>query len=85
MLKTFSKRISNVLAFSSVAQGDEKENITAKALELSLKYNFVTPLTSMVVTKPEGNEEREAVADKPIEGTDIVIRTLLYLAFSGLG
>ncbi|KAK9406271.1 inter-alpha-trypsin inhibitor heavy chain H3-like [Crotalus adamanteus] len=51
----------------SVAQGDEKENITAKALELSLKYKFVTPLTSMVVTKPEGNEEREAVADKPIE------------------
>ncbi|KAL7986010.1 hypothetical protein Chor_011176, partial [Crotalus horridus] len=77
--------IQQLLEARSVAQGDEKENITAKALELSLKYKFVTPLTSMVVTKPEGNEEREAVADKPIEGTDIVIRTLLYLAFSGLG
>ncbi|XP_015671353.1 inter-alpha-trypsin inhibitor heavy chain H3-like [Protobothrops mucrosquamatus] len=64
--------IQQLLEARSVAQGDEKENITAKALELSLKYKFVTPLTSMVVTKPEGNEEREVVADKPIEGTDIV-------------
>ncbi|KAK9406270.1 inter-alpha-trypsin inhibitor heavy chain H3 [Crotalus adamanteus] len=63
--------IQQLLEGRSVAQGDEKENITAKALELSLKYKFVTPLTSMVVTKPEDNEEREAVADKPIEGTDI--------------
>ncbi|KAM3848235.1 inter-alpha-trypsin inhibitor heavy chain H3-like [Vipera latastei] len=77
--------IQQLLEACSVAQGDEKENITAKALELSLKYKFVTPLTSMVVTKPEDNEEKEAVADKPIEGTDIVIKTLLYLAFSGLG
>ncbi|XP_039209823.1 inter-alpha-trypsin inhibitor heavy chain H3-like isoform X2 [Crotalus tigris] len=59
--------IQQLLEACSVAQGAEKENITAKALELSLKYKFVTPLTSMVVTKPEGNEEREAVADKPIE------------------
>ncbi|KAM3848236.1 inter-alpha-trypsin inhibitor heavy chain H3-like [Vipera latastei] len=63
--------IQQLLEARSVAQGDEKENITAKALELSLKYKFVTPLTSMVVTKPEDNEEKEAVADKPIEGTDI--------------
>uniref|UniRef100_A0A673B701 Inter-alpha-trypsin inhibitor heavy chain H3 n=1 Tax=Sphaeramia orbicularis TaxID=375764 RepID=A0A673B701_9TELE len=32
---------------------DEKGNATAKALDMSLLYNFVTPLTSMVVTKPE--------------------------------
>ncbi|XP_070793135.1 inter-alpha-trypsin inhibitor heavy chain H3-like [Pituophis catenifer annectens] len=68
--------IQQLLEARSVAQGDEKENITAKALELSLKYKFVTPLTSMVVTKPEDNEEKEAVADKPTEGTDFVIRTL---------
>ncbi|XP_026539323.1 inter-alpha-trypsin inhibitor heavy chain H3-like [Notechis scutatus] len=76
--------IQQLLEARAVAQGDEKENITAKALELSLKYNFVTPLTSMVVTKPEDNEEKESVADKPTEGTDIVIRTLTHLAFSGL-
>ncbi|XP_026580685.1 inter-alpha-trypsin inhibitor heavy chain H3-like [Pseudonaja textilis] len=59
--------IQQLLDARAVAQGDEKENITAKALELSLKYNFVTPLTSMVVTKPEDNEEKESVADKPTE------------------
>ncbi|XP_034264651.2 inter-alpha-trypsin inhibitor heavy chain H3-like [Pantherophis guttatus] len=69
--------IQQLLEACAIAQGDEKENITAKALELSLKYKFVTPLTSMVVTKPEGNEEKEAIADKLIEGTDIVIRTLV--------
>ncbi|XP_070793134.1 inter-alpha-trypsin inhibitor heavy chain H3-like [Pituophis catenifer annectens] len=63
--------IQQLLEACAVAQGDEKENITAKALELSLKYKFVTPLTSMVVTKPEGNNVTEAVADKPTEGTDI--------------
>ncbi|XP_060544999.1 LOW QUALITY PROTEIN: inter-alpha-trypsin inhibitor heavy chain H3-like [Pantherophis guttatus] len=57
--------IQQLLEARAVAQGDEKENITAKALELSLKYKFVTPLTSMVVTKPEGNNVTEAVADKP--------------------
>ncbi|XP_026580584.1 inter-alpha-trypsin inhibitor heavy chain H3-like isoform X2 [Pseudonaja textilis] len=59
--------IQQLLEARSIAQGDEKENITAKALELSLKYKFVTPLTSMVVTKPEDNEEKEAIADKPTE------------------
>ncbi|MXQ83089.1 hypothetical protein E5288_WYG018711 [Bos mutus] len=51
------------------AQGEEKENLTAQALELSLKYHFVTPLTSMVVTKPEDNENQTAIANKPGEGT----------------
>ncbi|XP_070594764.1 inter-alpha-trypsin inhibitor heavy chain H3-like [Erythrolamprus reginae] len=74
--------IQQLLEARSVAKGDEKGNITAKALELSLRYKFVTPLTSMVVTKPEDNEEKEAIADKPTEGTDIVIRTLVYLAFN---
>ncbi|XP_032066901.1 inter-alpha-trypsin inhibitor heavy chain H3-like isoform X2 [Thamnophis elegans] len=64
--------IQQLLEARSVTEGDEKENITAKALELSLKYKFVTPLTSMVVTKPEGNKVKEAVADKPTEGTQSV-------------
>ncbi|KAG9260600.1 inter-alpha-trypsin inhibitor heavy chain H3 [Astyanax mexicanus] len=45
---------------------EEIENITAEALDLSLKYNFVTPLTSMVVTKPQTDEKPEdtLIADK---------------------
>ncbi|KAM9443645.1 inter-alpha-trypsin inhibitor heavy chain H3 isoform 1-T1 [Clarias gariepinus] len=47
----------------------ECENVTDEALELSLKYNFVTPLTSMVVTKPETNATSEdtLIADKLTE------------------
>lgn len=48
---------------------EEKDNITAEALDLSLKYNFVTPLTSMVVTKPQSEDEETLIADKLTEGT----------------
>ncbi|TRZ01826.1 hypothetical protein DNTS_026174 [Danionella cerebrum] len=47
---------------------EEKGNITAEALRLSLKYNFVTPLTSMVVTKPEDEAKNTTfIADKLTE------------------
>ncbi|XP_076740161.1 inter-alpha-trypsin inhibitor heavy chain H3 isoform X3 [Maylandia zebra] len=46
--------------------GPEKEKVKKEALELSLKYSFVTPLTSMVVTKPPG--ENTDVLHKPKEG-----------------
>ncbi|XP_062258267.1 inter-alpha-trypsin inhibitor heavy chain H3-like isoform X2 [Platichthys flesus] len=46
--------------------GPEKVKVKEEALELSLKYSFVTPLTSMVVTKPQG--ERTDVLHKPKEG-----------------
>lgn len=46
--------------------GPEKENAKKEALRLSLKYSFVTPLTSMVVTKPLG--EKTDVLIKPKEG-----------------
>ncbi|XP_041638861.1 inter-alpha-trypsin inhibitor heavy chain H3-like isoform X2 [Cheilinus undulatus] len=46
--------------------GPERENAKKEALELSLKYSFVTPLTSMVVTKPPG--ESADVLHKPKEG-----------------
>uniref|UniRef100_A0A8C5FWB7 Inter-alpha-trypsin inhibitor heavy chain H3 n=1 Tax=Gadus morhua TaxID=8049 RepID=A0A8C5FWB7_GADMO len=47
----------------------EKSNATAKALEMSLKYSFVTPLTSMVVTKPETEDGPSGplIADKLTE------------------
>uniref|UniRef100_A0A671NG00 Inter-alpha-trypsin inhibitor heavy chain H3 n=1 Tax=Sinocyclocheilus anshuiensis TaxID=1608454 RepID=A0A671NG00_9TELE len=47
---------------------EEKGNATDEALRLSLKYNFVTPLTSMVVTKPEDETKNDMfIADKLTE------------------
>ncbi|NXN16697.1 ITIH3 inhibitor, partial [Indicator maculatus] len=60
--------IEQLLEKRTAATGEEKENLTAEALDLSLKYKFVTPLTSMVVTKPEDHGNQDGVADKPIEG-----------------
>lgn len=56
---------------SKAGTPDEKANATAKALDMSLQYSFVTPLTSMVVTKPETEDGTEAplIADKLTEGT----------------
>uniref|UniRef100_A0A8D0D3Y5 Inter-alpha-trypsin inhibitor heavy chain H3 n=1 Tax=Sander lucioperca TaxID=283035 RepID=A0A8D0D3Y5_SANLU len=45
--------IQQLLENRSKGTEDENANATAKALEMSLHYSFVTPLTSMVVTKPE--------------------------------
>lgn len=53
---------------SEVDNQKEKDNVAAKALEMSLKYNFVTPLTSMVVTKTEDGREGSLIADKLTEG-----------------
>ncbi|XP_042362996.1 inter-alpha-trypsin inhibitor heavy chain H3-like [Plectropomus leopardus] len=69
------RRIQRIWAYLTVKQllekelllsGPEKENVKKEALELSLKYGFVTPLTSMVVTKPQG--ESTDVLNKPKEG-----------------
>ncbi|XP_017579990.2 inter-alpha-trypsin inhibitor heavy chain H3-like isoform X1 [Pygocentrus nattereri] len=49
--------------------GQEKETAREEALNLSLKYKFVTPLTSMVVTKPQGEDTQ--VAHKPKEGEKV--------------
>uniref|UniRef100_H3D0L7 Inter-alpha-trypsin inhibitor heavy chain H3 n=1 Tax=Tetraodon nigroviridis TaxID=99883 RepID=H3D0L7_TETNG len=45
----------------------EKDRNSAKALEMSLRYGFVTPLTSMVVTKPESDRSSPLLADKLTE------------------
>ncbi|KAM4883136.1 inter-alpha-trypsin inhibitor heavy chain H4 [Thomomys bottae] len=50
------------------APDNESQALKTEAQNLSLKYHFVTPLTSMVVTKPEGQEE--SVAEKPVENRD---------------
>ncbi|XP_008318550.1 inter-alpha-trypsin inhibitor heavy chain H3-like isoform X1 [Cynoglossus semilaevis] len=59
--------IQQLLDKSKSGDPAEKVNATAKALEMSLQYNFVTPLTSMVVTKPETEETGPLIADKLTE------------------
>ncbi|XP_037626205.1 inter-alpha-trypsin inhibitor heavy chain H3-like isoform X5 [Sebastes umbrosus] len=58
--------VKQLLEKELLLSGPEKENVKKEALELSLKYSFVTPLTSMVVTKPPG--ENTDVLHKPKEG-----------------
>lgn len=65
--------VATSVYFSSCSKSgtsEEKANATAKALDMSLQYSFVTPLTSMVVTKPETEDGTEAplIADKLTEG-----------------
>ncbi|XP_015426471.1 PREDICTED: inter-alpha-trypsin inhibitor heavy chain H4 [Myotis davidii] len=55
------------------ASDAEKQALETQALGLSLNYSFVTPLTSMVVTKPEGQEQSQ-VAEKPVENGRTVFR-----------
>ncbi|XP_074054313.1 inter-alpha-trypsin inhibitor heavy chain H4-like [Macrotis lagotis] len=57
--------IQQLLEKAVSASGDEQKSLEARALNLSLQFNFVTPLTSMVVTKPEGQEQ--AQVSKPVE------------------
>ncbi|XP_067443350.1 inter-alpha-trypsin inhibitor heavy chain H3-like isoform X2 [Thunnus thynnus] len=58
--------VKQLLDQELLLSGPEKEKVKTDALELSLKYSFVTPLTSMVVTKPLG--ENTEVLHKPKEG-----------------
>ncbi|CAM4731616.1 unnamed protein product [Leuciscus chuanchicus] len=58
--------VKQILERQVLLKGQEKEDEKKEALKLSLKYQFVTPLTSMVVTKPQ--EDEVEVADKPEEG-----------------
>ncbi|NXQ83520.1 ITIH3 inhibitor, partial [Nyctibius grandis] len=69
--------IEQLLEKRIAATGEEKENLTAEALDLSLKYKFVTPLTSMVVTKPEDYNNQDGIADKPIEVLNVYLKNLL--------
>uniref|UniRef100_A0A4X2L4E5 Inter-alpha-trypsin inhibitor heavy chain 4 n=1 Tax=Vombatus ursinus TaxID=29139 RepID=A0A4X2L4E5_VOMUR len=58
--------IQQLLEKAVSASGDEQKSLEAQALNLSLKFSFVTPLTSMVVTKPEGQDQAQVVS-KPVE------------------
>uniref|UniRef100_A0A8C3QJH7 Inter-alpha-trypsin inhibitor heavy chain 4 n=1 Tax=Cyanoderma ruficeps TaxID=181631 RepID=A0A8C3QJH7_9PASS len=56
--------IQQLLEEAISAQEEDQKALEAQALDLSLQYSFVTPLTSMVVTKPQQQEE---LANKPTE------------------
>ncbi|KAG8523926.1 LOW QUALITY PROTEIN: Inter-alpha-trypsin inhibitor heavy chain H4, partial [Galemys pyrenaicus] len=56
------------------ASDTEKPALEVRALGLSLNYSFVTPLTSMVVTKPEGQEQSQVV-EKPVENETATVPT----------
>ncbi|KAM3665762.1 inter-alpha-trypsin inhibitor heavy chain H4-like isoform 2-T2 [Ammospiza maritima maritima] len=56
--------IQQLLEKAISAQEEDHKALEAQALDLSLRYSFVTPLTSMVVTKPQQQEE---LANKPTE------------------
>lgn len=68
MLGEYVVRLWNFLSdcIRMKLSGAEKQAAKEEALRLSLKFNFVTPLTSMVVTKPQGEETD--VLHKPKEG-----------------
>ncbi|XP_071351222.1 inter-alpha-trypsin inhibitor heavy chain H3-like [Trachinotus anak] len=61
--------IQQLLEDSNIGTQQEKDIMTAKALDMSLQYSFVTPLTSMVVTKPETDDGSNSplIADKLTE------------------
>ncbi|XP_047439700.1 inter-alpha-trypsin inhibitor heavy chain H3-like [Mugil cephalus] len=61
--------IQQLLDKSDTSSQQEKGAITAKALDMSLQYSFVTPLTSMVVTKPDAEDAagNAFIADKLTE------------------
>ncbi|XP_026198345.1 inter-alpha-trypsin inhibitor heavy chain H3-like [Anabas testudineus] len=48
--------IQQLLEKSDIGTQQERDSISARALNISMRYSFVTPLTSMVVTKPETEE-----------------------------
>lgn len=48
-------------------EGKEKANVSAKALQVSLAYQFVTPLTSMTV-RAWRIDGLEPIIDKPLDG-----------------
>lgn len=52
---------------SDLGTQQERDARTARALNMSLQYSFVTPLTSMVVTRPEASDG-PLIADKLTEG-----------------
>uniref|UniRef100_A0A8C3X5G0 Inter-alpha-trypsin inhibitor heavy chain 4 n=1 Tax=Catagonus wagneri TaxID=51154 RepID=A0A8C3X5G0_9CETA len=73
--------IQQLLEQTVSASDAEKQALEARALSLSLNYSFVTPLTSMVITKPEGQEQSQ-VAEKPVENGGYPINVVQFINLS---
>jgi len=80
------KALPGVAAHNSAVTATQNEAIDAEILEMALKYEFVTPLTAMVVTKPEielanrtsnGTASLNVVGDGEIEG-DTPEKSMLF-------
>ncbi|XP_043443552.1 inter-alpha-trypsin inhibitor heavy chain H1 isoform X2 [Prionailurus bengalensis] len=59
--------IQELLAKRMKLEGKEKATATAKALQMSLAYQFVTPLTSMTIRGMTDEDGLEPIIDKPPE------------------
>ncbi|KAF4023983.1 hypothetical protein G4228_015868 [Cervus hanglu yarkandensis] len=59
--------IQELLAKRMKLEGKEKANVSAKALQMSLAYQFVTPLTSMTVRGMADQDGLEPIIDKPLD------------------
>ncbi|XP_038553895.1 LOW QUALITY PROTEIN: inter-alpha-trypsin inhibitor heavy chain H3-like [Micropterus salmoides] len=61
--------VRQLLENSDIGTQQEKNDTTAKALDMSLRYSFVTHVTSMVVAKPESEDGPYSllIADKLTE------------------
>uniref|UniRef100_A0AAF6YS64 Inter-alpha-trypsin inhibitor heavy chain H1 n=1 Tax=Bos taurus TaxID=9913 RepID=A0AAF6YS64_BOVIN len=64
--------IQELLAKRMKLEGQEKANVSAKALQMSLAYQFVTPLTSMTVRGMTDQDGLEPIIDKPLDGMEMV-------------
>ena len=63
------ERLDKEKPFALPSQSDVKSSRTEKAIELALKYNFVTKVTSLIVTRPPPVTGRHATTEEE-EGTD---------------
>ncbi|XP_026976890.1 inter-alpha-trypsin inhibitor heavy chain H1 [Sagmatias obliquidens] len=59
--------IQELLAKRMKLEGAEKANVSAKALKMSLAYQFVTPLTSMTIRGMADQDGLEPLIDKALE------------------
>lgn len=49
-------------------EGEEEAKLSAKILQMSLAYQFVTPLTSMTMRGMKDEDGVEPIIDKPDKG-----------------
>lgn len=61
--------ISTSLTNRMKTEGEERANLSSQVLKMSLDYQFVTPLTSMMIRGLTDQDGLEPTIDKTPEGT----------------